>query len=111
MSNKDIKFAPKNTRMTIKRFIRFLKDNNAYTSYLDNCRDRCRLRRGRIYNFYNGSIIAFFIDSSRYNKGELIDYAFDWSLTPQGHEFWGKLDIKWRAVCVPPSSVEAIGYT
>ena len=34
-----------------------------------------------------------------YNMEETINHAFTWSRTPEGHDFWRRLDERWRVLC------------
>ena len=87
------------TTKVVKCFIRFLKDKKAYASYIVNCHNRCKECRGRIHDYYRDNIFDFLIGTSKYTKSELINHAFDWSATPQGHVFWTKLNNDWKTIC------------
>ena len=60
---------------TTKKFVTFLKKHNCYLSYRKNCRD-------------------FFYPIGTDNNA--ISSAFTWMSTKEGHNFWCKMDRKWR---------------
>ena len=50
------------------------------------------------FNFlceFKSSGWIFYPNYSRLPKINAIDLAFDWSDTPEGYDFWAKLDTKW----------------
>jgi hypothetical protein len=61
-------------------FYKFLVDNNALDKY--------------IYNFDNYKEINY-SELLHKNKNQYILWSFDWSNTPEGHEFWSNLNYKW----------------
>lgn len=78
-------------KIIIKHFIKFLKANNALDSYLVNLNKKenackyCNLfKRDAPSN-----IILYF------GASKLISYAFDWSKTMEGRDYWNNLDNMW----------------
>ena len=60
----------------MEEFIQFLKDSNAFGNFIRNA---IKQHPGfDLENFYNDTFC----------KSELIDNAFTWSNTPEGHDFW-----------------------
>jgi hypothetical protein len=62
------------------------------------------IQRGALIKFYRN-----IIDHNRHanlldyplldDMEESINYAFTWSDTPEGHNFWAILDDRWRNLC------------
>lgn len=68
------------------KFLRFLKNNNAFGAYCKNCQSQTT----RPFPVFCG------INVFKLNKKDFILYAFAWHKTPEGYKFWEKLDKKWR---------------
>ena len=69
---------------TIKqRFFKFLKENNAYGIYMLN------LKKHKIKN---SKVKSFFMNC--YYK-DVIAESFNWKETPQGFDYWSRLDNEW----------------
>ena len=106
-----------------REFINFLKENNAYEVYKYNVRQNKQLTKStsrpyslfsiininpfsplikKAYSLYNG--LTFDEDDAmkcrrdyiRIQICELINYAFTWEETKEGHAFWSNLDNKWK---------------
>ena len=76
----------------IKRFKRFLKEENVYPQYRRNLLNS--KHKYVIFNLkYKHDVYSFFCESSI--EG-LINHAFCWAETKEGHDFWNKLNIKWH---------------
>lgn len=73
--NKDIK-------KRLKKFTRFLKENNCYIQYFNNCN-----------NFF---IDFVFFDTLKWNYDKLFITSFNWGDSKEGHKFWHDLDNKWN---------------
>lgn len=76
-------------------FYNFLVDNNILSQYIYNFHN---------FKFENNEVfltsvdiydIKSFINSS---KKEIINYAFDWSKTPEDHYFWLNYYNKWKNI-------------
>lgn len=82
----------------IKLFVNFLKANNVYVQYRENC----KLSKNRKENFFFPMQIKedekIGDDWLRRYFRNLIDYAFSWSQTKQGHRFWSNLNVKWKYI-------------
>lgn len=72
--NKDIK-------RKLKKFTRFLKENNCYNEYFNNY-DICD-----VHNRFLRLIIN--------NYRQLFLFSFNWRKTKEGYKFWSNLDNKW----------------
>ena len=93
-----------NSYLVIKEFIKFLSKNNALEPYLTNINlqkpyrlDSWRKDIFSMLSICNGAF--FYMNEFRRNKyggEELINYAFNWSRTDEGHEFWSDINRKWR---------------
>jgi len=86
-------------REMVAEFLLFLKDNNALRGYQRAVRNQRRTYFKTIENNIN----PFTIEPIKvlFNPKEycqLINRAFTWSLTPEDHEYWEKLDNKWRRI-------------
>ena len=69
-------------------FKKFLVDNKIYKRYIDNVYDQFR----KEINDDNFEKILNNIKPRRF-----IDYIYWWS-TPEGHEYWNRIDQKWLSV-------------
>lgn len=74
--------------MTERDFMRFLKENNCFYSYLINFTKRKK------YNSF-----STFYDWSNRRKTNLISSAFIWYETLEGFDFWNKIDKKYIYLC------------
>jgi hypothetical protein len=63
-----------------KKFVKFLKDNNAYDKFITNL------------NIVNKPIEIFCDDSK---KKSYINRSFIWFQTKEGFDFWENLNVKW----------------
>ena len=84
-------------RKMVAEFLSFLKENNALNRYQNAVKKQKRLYFETIENNIN----LFTIDPIKrlFNPREycqLINRAFHWSSTPEGHTYWEELDRKWR---------------
>lgn len=78
-------------KVIIKHFIKFLKTNNALDSYLVNLNKKenaCKYRT--LFKCDAPSNIVLYFDASK-----LISYAFDWSKTMEGRDYWAELSSEW----------------
>lgn len=84
-------------RQMIAEFLSFLKENNALRGY------QTAVRKQKLNHFYTieNKINIFSIKPLKklfceeyYSK--LVDYAFIWAKTKEGHAYWEKLNDKWR---------------
>ena len=78
----------------LKEFFKFLKNNTLLEAYLKNvdCEKAYQFRRR-----YECQISAtdFIIDILKKNPHNLIVYAFDWTSTDEGYDFWESVSIRW----------------
>ena len=97
-------------KQILKEFFKFLKEKKVYTKYKKNTAD-CfiheRYRYGtkkekRIhwYDAYQNGVYVRILNGGLYKLNyercrELINYAFTWSDTPEGHKFWYGLNSEW----------------
>ena len=85
-------------REIVREFLLFLKTEHVYKRYITLVKTQ---RKSQIKNWEN-SINILTISSIKQcfkNSGHLcnlIDYAFHWASTTEGHEFWLALNDKWR---------------
>lgn len=86
-------------RQMIAEFLSFLKENNALQGYREALiKQKCRYFK-TIENYINPFTIEpirVLFNPIRYC--ELINLAFHWSSTLEDHEYWEKLDHKWRRI-------------
>ena len=74
-------------KLSKKKFIRFLKQNNAYEQFMFAFRKQNALRNKKGLYFKN------------YSNAEplkYVDYAFVWDNTKEGWEYWANLDKEWK---------------
>lgn len=84
-------------REMVVQFLSFLKENNALRGY----QRAVRKQRWSYFKTIENNINPFTIEPIRIlfypiEYCELISMAFYWRATPEGHEYWIKLDRKWR---------------
>lgn len=94
-----------NSYLIIKEFIKFLSKNNVLKQYVTNIslQSYYRLESSNKANIFSILSIrngAFFymneFQINKYGGEELINYAFNWSRTVEGHDFWSTMSYKWR---------------
>ena len=84
-------------RQMVAEFLSFLKGKNALNRYKNAVRKQQRLYFKTIENNINPFTIEpikVLFNSNRYC--ELINMAFTWDETLEGHAYWEKLDFEWR---------------
>jgi len=97
-------------RQILKEFFKFLKEKEVYTKYKKNIAD-CVVRemypyetkeekRRHWYNAYQNGVYVKVLHNGIYKMNyercrELINYAFTWSETLEGHNFWHALSSEW----------------
>lgn len=84
-------------RQMVAEFLSFLKENNALNGY----QNAVRKQKWTYFKTIENNINPFTIEPIKvlFNPKqycELINMAFQWSLTPEDHAYWEKLDHKWR---------------
>ena len=79
-------------------FIRFMKEEGIYTTFSNACNKRTCQPHGVINSLYYGSYVKYIRKGPRVEVDEMINRAFCWMDTDEGHEFWSALDDKWRRV-------------
>jgi len=81
-------------RKLMKLFVFFLKANNCYREYRVN--QMCDKYRGHHRNFfYHFSKEEYQNYKQKELAMELINFAFTWSDTKQGHAYWSELSWAW----------------
>ena len=85
------------------KFLQFLKEYDAFKKYKQNIIKQSidKSRLGDVLNIL--SCQKFILTNSRHGQDfqyyqyftQLINYAFCWSETPQGHNYWENLSVKW----------------
>ena len=84
-------------RQMVAEFLLFLKKNNALNGYrnaVKKYRRSCFKTIENIINPFTIEPIKELFEQEEYS--ELIDLAFYWRATPEGHAYWEELDRKWR---------------
>ena len=66
----------------LRKFVHFLKEKNAYEAFIKNFEE---YRKTQMFLRY--------IEKTRQNN--FINEAFGWRVTPQGSNYWNKLDLSW----------------
>ena len=88
-------------KQIIKDFAHFLKSKNIYVEFRMNTAKALvyRYSAHKYMNFFYGlekKILLGNLERLSYNRAlNLINLAFSWSLTKQGHFFWGELHNEW----------------
>ena len=84
-------------RQMIAAFLLFLKENNALRGYQIAVREQ----KSKYFNTIENKINIFSIEPLKIllckeHYSELVNRAFTWARTEEGHTYWEKLDRKWR---------------
>ena len=77
-----------------EKFLRFLKEEGVYGEWVYNIRKQHPILDKK---FWEGTLKAIFSEEDKCAGG--INYAFCWSDTIQGHDFWSKIDDEWIDKC------------
>ena len=77
-------------REEVALFKRFLVENHIYKSFIDNLENE----KNYFKDDYSFDGLKSFIE--KHDAGQFISYSFDWSESPNGHDFWEHLDWCWR---------------
>ena len=87
-------------KIIIAEFAKFLKENHVFIQYRMNIgRNVVQKKPLGCCNAFKEKIILHY----NINKSlslNLINYAFTWSETSQGHFFWSRLNNKWKKVVI-----------
>ena len=76
-----------------KKFFRFLKEESAYGEWVYNLNKK--LNETNIPKDY----LSTFVLNEDDKCENAIDFAFDWSTTRQGFDFWEGINNKWKNKC------------
>ncbi len=89
-------------KIIIAEFAKFLKENHVFIQYRMNIGKNILQKKPLGWcNAFKEKIILHYAKRGNINRAlslNLINYAFAWSETLQGHFFWSKLDKKWKKV-------------
>ena len=85
-----------NEEIIKKIFYRFLKEEGVFTYYFKNLYEVCE-------NCSDIEVKKLRNIMCRYPM-ELINYAFMWRETPQGHHFWSFINNKWKIIYMKAKS-------
>lgn len=75
------------TSEQIKIFKRFLKEIGVYSAFFKHLR----------YNRFDSNISIYYYLKVR-RKDEVVSASFDWSLSPEGHKFWQRVNDAWLSI-------------
>lgn len=100
-------------KQILKEFFKFLKEKKVYTKYKKNIAD-CVVRasyryetkeekRKHWYDAYQNGVYVRVLHNGIHKMNyercrELINYAFNWSETPEKHNFWSALNSEWTNI-------------
>lgn len=91
----------KEQKEIIRQFVKFLKKKDVYIEYKNNLMKD--VNGDNYVGFTYGIQLRVLCSPSGserkfsiYLAEELINYAFCWADTPQGHEFWSELSREWK---------------
>jgi len=68
-------------------------NNNAYTSFIKNLENNNIVLPSESYRKTYKTIESFCDDIAKYNY---LYHSFLWNLTPEGYDYWKKLNLNWR---------------
>ena len=96
-------------KITRKQFIRYLKEKNAYASWLNNTRRNMRLDQNKYFfedkfNFNINKFIDYYIETGQ--PEEIIMVSFTWCETKEGEAFWLNIHNELRAVACGYERIE-----
>lgn len=74
-----------------QKLVEFLKKHKVLTRFKKNLKDKYCNSEFLIFDDIEG-----LIDFIEPIPEEIIEVAFDWKLTPEGYEFWEKINKEWR---------------
>ena len=80
----------KNLKKSIRRFTRFLKENNVFYAFRSNY--------DVYFKFESQPDLTCRQYLDKLKNYNFIAYAFHWEDSKEGHDFWDKLDTKWRNI-------------
>jgi hypothetical protein len=86
-------------RQMIAEFLLFLKENNALRGYQIAVREQ----KSKYFNTIENKINIFSIEPLKIllckeHYSELVNRAFTWAKTKEGHAYWEKLNNKWKRI-------------
>lgn len=89
-----------------KKFIRFLKENGVFAAFtrefynIDQIEKRNKWTEEftQIFDKKPSVSLIDYCEKIKYEE-DFIQYAFLWSKTKQGDEFWRKLSFEWHTYC------------
>ena len=79
----------------LRQFIRFLKENNSLEYFCDNVKEQNGKQQDK-------KTLLLSMREKRTTQNityyliNIIDRSFYWARTPQGHEYWKRLNERWR---------------
>ena len=93
-----------NSYLVIKLFIKFLKREGVLKSYIKNLKSQHCFReysahRKSIFSvkdILNGELFKNRLLFDTLKGEEMFNYAFCWSSTEEGQQFWANISLKWR---------------
>lgn len=86
-----------------KKILRFLKEHKLYVEFSKEFRKQTSTRikwaalakEDKFCDYVNVTSLDDFIKNIKYG-GMILDYAFDWSMTKSGHEYWQCASDMWK---------------
>ena len=99
-SDIDVEEIKQSDSLSDKEFVDFLIENDIYDKFIDNLHREISNDRLSIHHYYNRcwfSIDSFCDDIRiRYGRGTYVNYAFAWSNTDEGRDFWKEIYNLWE---------------
>jgi hypothetical protein len=91
--------------LVVKLFIKFLKREGVLESYIKNlksqrCYSEYSAHRKSIFSvkdILNGELLKNRLFYHTLEGEEMFNYAFCWSSTEEGQQFWANISLKWRS--------------
>lgn len=85
----------------ILMFLIFLKQEHVYKKYVKYIKLQRKniiktLKEDKKIEAYTNPFILFSVLVLPNHYKEMINYAFTWSGTEEGHKFWREIDLKWK---------------
>lgn len=84
-----------------KSLKRLLKESGVYSQFRKNFYEQAKLRKSWCNQIYAHRFNKYIGDSLQDlceeidDKSLILNYSFDWTKTPQGHEFWAEITKRW----------------
>ena len=86
-----------------KKLYRFLKENGVYRAFINEFNMPCQKEQRNIWlsvhqNSLQNTKLNEYCEGMK-EKNQIVNFAFKWVDSEQGHEFWEEISEKWKKYC------------